>query len=380
MSGQELDRNHAATPYKLEKARERGQVAKSPDVVSVVVFTSAMVFLTWQGWPTWREQFRLDQALLARAGRVEATAVGLWSLVEHMVLASLTLAAPFFATLLIAAVLGNLLQSGPVLSVEPIKPDWTRINPVTGLKRIFSLRTLFQAARAVLKLVLLGIVVYLALKNLVPQFYKLAELAPAGIVRTLLDDLASVGLKIALMLGFIALLDLMYTRYEFAKQMKMSRRELKEEIKHREGDPRIRRRLRELRLELLKRSLALRKTRNADVLITNPTHVAVALQYVHGKMESPQLIAKGSGFMAAAMRKIAARHGIPVVQNPSLARTLFHDLPVDAGVPPSLYAQVARIIVWVFAMRDARRRDAPGSRRAPEQRPTTALRGAAWTR
>jgi flagellar biosynthetic protein FlhB len=172
----------------------------------------------------------------------------------------------------------------------------------------------------------------------------------------------------------------MYTRYEFAKQMKMSRRELKEEIKHREGDPRIRRRLRELRLELLKRSLALRKTRNADVLITNPTHVAVALQYVHGQMEAPQLIAKGSGFMAAAMRQIAARHDIPIVQNPTLARALFHDLPVDAGVPPELYAQVARIIVWVFAMRDARRRGAAAPRRAPERQRTAGLGGAAWTR
>lgn len=378
MAEQELDRNHAATPYKLEKARERGQVPKSPDVVSVVVFTSAMVFLTWQGWQTWREQFLLDRALLAQAALVEATPLALWSLVEHMVVASMTQAAPFFATLLIAAVLGNLLQSGPVLSLEPIKPDWTRINPVTGLKRIFSVRTLFNAARAVLKLVLLGIVVYLALKSLFPHLYKVAELAPAGALRTLLDDLASVGLKIALMLGFLALLDLMYTRYEFAKQMRMSRRELKDEIKHREGDPRIRRRLRELRLELLQRSLSLRKTRQADVLITNPTHVAVALKYVHGQMEAPQLIAKGSGFMAAAMRQIAARHQIPVVQNPVLARALFHDLPVDGSVPHELYAQVARIIVWVFAMRDARRGGAPATRRAAER--PVGLGGAAWTR
>jgi flagellar biosynthetic protein FlhB len=381
MSGQDLDRNQAATPYKLEKARERGQVAKSPDVVAVVVFTSAMVFLTWQGWPTWREQFRLDRALLAQAALMEASPSSLWSLVEHMLVGGMKLAAPFFVTLLLAAVLGNLLQTGPVLSIEPIKADWTRINPVTGLKRLFSLRTLFVAARTLLKLLLLAVVVYQALKSLAPHFYTVADLAPVGIVRTLLDDLASLGLKIALMLGFIALLDLIYTRREFAKQMRMSRRELKDEVKHREGDPRIRARLRELRREMLKRSLALRKTRNADVLITNPTHVAVALRYVHGQMQSPQLIAKGAGLMAAEMRRIAARHAIPIVQNPLLARTLFHDLPVDHSVPPDLYAQVARIIVWVFAMRDARRRGGgPSAIAVTERRPPFAVPGSnAWT-
>ena len=140
--------------------------------------------------------------------------------------------------------------------------------------------------------------------------------------------------------------------------MRISHRELKDELKHREGDPRIRARLRELRRELLKRSMALRNTRNADVVITNPTHVAVALRYVHGEMASPQLLAKGAGAVATAIRRIAARHGIPVVQNPSLARKLFHELAVDQAVPPALYAPVARILVWVFAMRDARERRA----------------------
>jgi flagellar biosynthetic protein FlhB len=137
--------------------------------------------------------------------------------------------------------------------------------------------------------------------------------------------------------------------------MRMSRRDVKDEHKNREGDPRIRYRLRELRREALRRSVAARKTSTADVLLTNPTHVAVALRYVHGEMSSPQLVAKGAGVLAAGMRKIAARHRIPVVQNPPLARQLFRELEVDQHVPPELYSQVARILVWVFAMRDAQR-------------------------
>ena len=362
MAEPDLDRNEAATPYKLEKARERGQVARSADVTAAGVLAAAMVFLAWQGWPAWRTVFRFDRAILVQAGHLDASPAVLWSLIERVLSASLVLGAPFFVTLLLAAVAGNVLQSGPVFSLHPLKADWTRVIPVSGFKRLVSMRTLFHGLRALLKLVLLGTVVYFALKRLVPHFYALSGLSPAATLRTLLDDVASLGFQITLMLALIALLDLGHTKREFARQMRMSRRELRDELKHREGDPRIRARLRELRRELLKRSLALRRTRDADVVVTNPTHLAVALRYVHGRMESPRIVAKGAGLLAAAMRRIAARHSIPVVPNPTLARALYHGSPIDSGIPQELYAPVARILVWVFAMRDARNRRAASTR------------------
>ncbi|PCE23720.1 type III secretion protein [Paraburkholderia acidicola] len=364
MAEQDLDRNEAATPYKLQQARKRGQVSKSPDVVSAVVFTTAMLFLASQGWTVWQAQFRIDRVLLSQAGQLtSSTALG--DLVGRLLLSTMTMALPFLITLMLAAIVGNLMQTGLIFSADPIKPDWSRINPVSGFKKLFTLRVLFNGVRACLKLGLLSAVAWFALKSVLPQFYYLAGLSALGILRTLLDDFASLGLKMALMLGFVALLDMLYTRREFAKNMRMSKRELKDEFRQREGDPRIRSRLRELRREMLKRSRAVQNTQHADVLITNPTHVAVALRYVHGQMESPQLVAKGAGVLAAAMRKVAARHNIPVVQNPPLARRLFHDLHVDQSVPPELYAQVARIIVWVFAMRDARRRGTASQQGAP---------------
>lgn len=371
MAQSDADRSQAATPHKLAKARERGQVAKSPDVISATVFMTAMMFLTWQGWPVWRAQFELDRAVLLQSTRVRADLATVWPLLEHMLQATMLAAAPFFAALVVAALLSNLVQTGAVFSVEPIKPDWNRLNPVTGFKRVFSTRTLFLAFRALLKLVLLGAVAYFALKALLPQFYQLAALSPLGLMKQMLADLGALGLRIGAMLVFIAVIDWVYSRREFARKMRMSKREIKDEVKNRDGDPRIRGRLRELRRDMLKRSLALRNTRKADVLITNPTHVAVALRYVHGEMSSPQLVAKGRGFMAAAMRKIAARHRIPVVQNPSLARTLYRNLGIDQHVQPDLYAQVARIIVWVFARRDAMR---ASGRKAPpveSRRPRT---------
>lgn len=353
MAEQELDANQPATPYKLERARERGQVAKSADLVSTVVFTAAILFLISQGAKTWQAQFRLDHALLAKAARIDASPATLWALLERMMREGLALSVPFFATLLIAAVAGNLVQSGPILSFTPIKPDWSRVNPASGFKRLMTIRTLFLGARALLKLALLGVVVWFSLKSLTPRFFALSTAAPITAVVDLLEAMGAVGLRMAVMLVIIAILDLAYSRREFAKQMRMSRRELKEEIRNREGDPRIRARLRELRREMRKRSLALRSVKSADLLVTNPTHVAVALRYAHGEMAAPQVVAKGAGPLAAAMRRIAARHGVPVVQNRPLARALFRAVAVEGSVPPALYAPVARIVVWVLAMRGA---------------------------
>lgn len=351
MAEQDLDRNHAATPYKLQKARERGQVAKSADMVSAVVFTVAVVYLYWKGWDGLRAQFAQDHVLLSQAGKLDASPANLWRLVGGMVQGTALLLAPFLGALMLSALIANLMQTGFILSAEPIKPDFNRLNPVNGFKKVFAMRTLFDTGRALVKLFILTLVAYFALKDLVPQFFQLASMPPAGLAHLMIQDAASAGLKIALALGLIALVDLGFTRREFSKQMRMSHKEMTDEHKHREGDPRIKSRIRELRREMLKRSQAVQNTAKADVLITNPTHVAVALRYVHGEMNSPELVAKGAGLMAAAMRRIAAFKGIPIVQNRPLARALYRDLAVEQSVPPAHFKQVARILVWVFAMK-----------------------------
>jgi flagellar biosynthetic protein FlhB len=351
MAEQDIDRRYQATPHKLKQARKRGQVAKSGDVVSAMVFAIAVMYLSWQGWAQLREQFRFNQALLLLAGRAEMTPVALWDLVARSLHHCLLLLGPFFVALMLTAIVSNIMQTGPVLSSHPLGPTWGKLNPAAGFKRIFSMRTLFDTFRSCLKLVLLTSVVYLSLKSLTPQFLSLSSYSNVGYVHALLDDVALMGIRISLMMGVIALLDWLYSRREFAKNMRMSNRDIRDESKQREGDPRIRSRLRELRREMLKRSLAVNKTRQADVLITNPTHLAIALRYEHGMMQSPQLLAKGTGTIAQSMRDIAALHRIPVVQNRTLARKLYRELDFDQHVPSAMYAEVARIIVWVFAMR-----------------------------
>jgi flagellar biosynthesis protein FlhB len=355
MADQDLDQTLDATPFKLSKAREKGQTAKSIDLVSAIVLLTAVSYVLWRGLIDIREEFELSRAIIARVSELGATSTWLWPHIERMIRLVLLLCLPFFSTIALAAIVGNLIQTGFLLSSEPLKPDTDRMNPVNGFKRIFSMRTLFDGFRACIKLMALLFVGYLSLRTLSSQFFVIAQLSPNGFLVALVNDLTSVGLKVGLALGLIGIIDFAYSNKEFAKKMRMSHREMKDEVKHREGDPRIRGRLKELRREMLARSLALKNTKHADVIITNPTHIAVSLSYKHGDMAAPIVLSKGSGFLAMAIRRIAAKHRIPVVQNPSLAREIYKTLPIAEAIPQEMFSKVAKIIVWVMAMREAKR-------------------------
>lgn len=352
-SEQDLDRNAAATPYKLDDARKRGQVAKSVDVVSALVFAVATVIVYARGWDDLVDLFKLNHHLLAFVQTVSLRDPG-WQLVDvalHVLRSGLALLLPAFAAVMIAATLGNVAQTGPVWSWDPVTPDWQRLNPMTGFKRVMSLRTVFDAARALIKLVVLAVVVGGTLRTLLPHFAQLSQTTAYGHAGLLVKDIGALAVRIALALAVVAMLDYGYTQREYAKNMRMSRREMRDESKNREGDPRIRSRLRELRREVLKRTRSIRRTAEADVVITNPTHLAVALRYRHGEMPAPVLVSKGSGALAAMIRLIAARHRIPVLRSPSLARALHAKTPLDATIPTELYPGVARLMVWVLSMK-----------------------------
>lgn len=351
MADQDLDRNEAATPHKLEEARKRGQAPKSPDVVGAVVLAVAALYLSGSAYGLLEAQFRFDHALFTMATTHSRNDAALWQLVASATRHAVALLLPLLGAIVVAAIVANVAQTGFIFSTHPITPDWQRINPATGFRRVFSIRTLFDAARTCVKFLVLSLVAIMVLKALLPNLQHVRGDDPLAFVRALLEASASLGLKLILALGIIALVDMAYNRREFAKKMRMSHRELRDEAKHREGDPRIRSRMRELRRELLKRSRSVGNTKDADLLITNPTHVAIALKYRHGDMEAPLILAKGSGATAALMRTIAARHRIPVVRSPRLARALHAEMEVDQSVPPRFYGDLAPLVVWLLAMR-----------------------------
>lgn len=357
MSGQQdLDRNEAATPYKLQRARERGSVAKSMDVNALAI--AAVATLACFAWlPGATQDFAaLMQRLIASAGTGDdlgnlATATALMAGAGS---AAMRLMAPLLLAVACAAVVVNLAQSGPVFSAEAVAPDFTRINPAQGLKRLFSLRVLYEGFKSILKLGFLSAVFVAAVTDLLPGLTGLSQVGHRAYLPLLYDMGGGLLAKLLAVLLVLAAVDFAYTRREFARRMRMSRREVKDEHKQREGDPRIRQRIRELRAKMLQRAQSMRELPGADVLITNPTRVAVAIRYEHGVAPAPRVVAKGAGGMARKMRDLAFRHGVPIVQSPPLARALYRQADEGHFVPEQWYPQVAKILVWVLAARRAR--------------------------
>lgn len=354
MAEQDSDRSEQATPHRLEEARKKGQVAKSVDLLSCAAIAVLTVAVQASGWDGLGKLLSLAQRTLARAPGLEWSVANLAAWCGQLLLAVLLLLAPLLLALVIAALLANLAQTGPLFSVHPVKPDFKRLNPVDGFKRILSMRTLFEAGKSIVKLLVLAGVAWAAVSAALPGLMALPTAAPAAYPRILLALAGGLLGKLALALLLIALADIGFVRWDYAKRMRMSKRDIKDEHKNREGDPRIRARIRELRKEMLKRSQSMRRVASADVLITNPTRLAVALSYAHGSAAAPKVVAKGAGDLAARMRALAGRKNIPIVQNKPLARTLFREVEYDGYVPEKLYPQLAKIMVWVYAMRQAR--------------------------
>jgi flagellar biosynthesis protein FlhB len=244
------------------------------------------------------------------------------------------------------------VKIGPVCTFQPLKPKGERINPIAGFKRVFNKKMLFDAFKSVLKLLILGSVAVAFFFALWPRLPE-AESADTGIVQQWVGQNALTLLfRLGLALVLIGLLDLLYTRSKFKEDMMMSRRELKEEVKRREGDPLVRAKLRELQRENLKQAASMKRVPEADVLITNPEHLAIALRYERGSMGAPVLLAKGADSWAADMRAMARRHGIPIYERRKLARMLFRQGQLGAPIPADSYLDVARI----YAELEARRR------------------------
>jgi flagellar biosynthetic protein FlhB len=355
MAEQDSDRTEQATRHKLDEARKRGSVARSPDMTAVAMLAGLAIAVYASAWDGLRTAMRMQQAMFARTSSLDWTPAGMAHWLGGIALGMLGVLGPLFMVLVVVAVLANFVQVGPVFTTHPLKPDLDRLNPASGIKRVLSMRTLYEAGKSVLKLIVLAWIAWGVLHAAVPHLLVLMQREPRSYLQALLAMGAGLLVKLMLGLGLLAVLDLLFTRWEFGRRMRMSKRDIRDEHKNREGDPRIRSRIRQLRKEMLKRSQSARKVASADVLITNPTHLAVAVCYEHGKSLAPQVVAKGAGDLALKMREIAARHNIPIVQNRALARALFREVDHEGFVPEQHYPQVAKIMVWVYAMRAARR-------------------------
>ncbi|GGA15654.1 EscU/YscU/HrcU family type III secretion system export apparatus switch protein [Dyella caseinilytica] len=348
MATDDQSKTEQPTPFRLQEAREKGQVPRSTDMSGVIVLIVFSVALAAASYNVAAALARSMSRTLLMAGNAPAPSVSLFYWLQRTFHPAWQAILPIVMAMLVAAVVGNLMQTGPVFSTDPLKPDFSRLNPAQGAKRLFSLRLLWELFKLTLKLGVLGGLAWVLAGNIGQKVQAAAFAAPSSVGMLLRSTYIQVTTWMLCLLGLIALLDLLFTRRDYIRKLRMSRSDIKDEHKRREGDPDIRQKRRRLMAELLKHSRSVRRVSEADVLLTNPTHLAIALKYRPKTMRSPVVLSKGSDAVAARMRMLAAQSGVPCLRSPELARALYRECKIDRAVPAHLYKPLAPIYRWLM--------------------------------
>jgi flagellar biosynthetic protein FlhB len=344
------ERTEAPSPQRLEKAREEGQVPQSRELATFVVLMTS-------GAALWMMASGLAQTLskIVRGGLQFEPAIArdsayvMTQLSDQFTTAALALA-PFLGLVVVAALASPLLLRGWLFSTKAIMPDFKRLNPLSGIQRMFSTQGLVELVKSLAKVGLLGAVaVWLIWSNL-DAIFALGMEEPNGAIQHMGDLIGKVFLLASGAMIFIVVLALPYQLWSYFNKLKMSKEELRQEAKESEGDPHIKARIRAQQREAARRRM-MSEVPTADVVVTNPTHYAVALKYSEGKMRAPRVVAKGADAVAARIRELAAENRVPLLEAPPLARALFRHTELGDEIPATLYAAVAEVLAYVFQLR-----------------------------
>jgi flagellar biosynthetic protein FlhB len=341
------EKTEQPTERRRMQAREQGNIARSTDVTATAVLLAAAGALYFVGPLSGEALVRLLRATLSSEPRstLDVPAVGqlAWSVAG----AWASVVGPLMGAVFLGSLAINLLQTGFLWAPEVLQPQWGRLNPIQGLKRLFSLSSLVRLAGSSLKILAVAAVSYLYLSAHRAEFLSLSQHDAALLLAIAGRCLVELAFYLALTLAGLAVLDYGYQFWHYEQELKMTRQELREELKEMDGNPLVRQRRREAHRKLVEgRRLADVKT--ADVVITNPTHIAVAVKYDPEEMPAPTVVAKGMGELANQIRRLAVEHGIPIIERKPLAQALYRQVKVGQPIPVEMYEVFVEILAYVY--------------------------------
>lgn len=351
-SGQE--RTEQPTARRRDEARRQGQIARSTDVTSAAVLLGGLGAFAMAGPRFLHDVVSVVADGLTRAGsRGDLQLDGAMSLLIDAAVTVARLVWPFLLVPVVVGISGSLLQTRFSFSGVALSPQWNRLNPLSGFTRIFGRRGVFEALKAFAKLAAIGGVGYGALRGDWSTILSLGQGGPTAIVGTVGTVVLDLWLAVGAAYLVIAGLDYGYQWWEHERSLRMTKDELREEMKTTEGNPLVRARLKALHRQMATKRMMV-EVKRADVVLRNPTHYAVALRYDQTKMAAPRVVGKGARLLALQIIKIAREHGVPVVENPPLARTLYKAVPIGREVPRDLYRAVAEVLAYVYSLKGRR--------------------------
>jgi flagellar biosynthetic protein FlhB len=344
------ERTEQATPKRRQEAREEGNVAKSQDLSGAIMLVLVTLALSAAAMPM------LDQAriVLQQALRGEVLGTPLngetsWATIMYLASSAIRVAAPVLLIFWATAFLAQFMQVGWLFTSKAVRPNLGKLNPISGFKRIFGLSGLVKSAIDPVKVVIVVTVTAFAMMQYAEEIVVLPYLSPMqalGRVGWMVFDLA---MRVAAVLLTLGVLDYLYQRWKHSRDLRMTRQQVKDEMKQAEGDPEVKRRRLRIQQQIAMQRISTAVPK-ADVIVTNPEHISIAIQYDPSRMNAPKVVAKGADFLALRIRQIALQHGIPIVERKPLARALYRHVAVNEEVPPAYYKAVAEILAYVYRL------------------------------
>lgn len=355
--GEGGEKTEPATAKKLKEARDDGQVSKSKELSAavdlIVLFLVLKVFISYIG----EKLLNIFPLLYNKTADIVNDSGGgmslftASSLINNVMGVILLILAPVFIIGVICCIIVNIFQVGWKVTTKPMKPKGSKINPLSGFKRIFSKDSLFELVKSIAKIVLIIYVAYLAIKDHQSEIFLLYEIPLLQVIILVGDIVINAGIRIGMVYLVVGFADWFYQKHKFNEDMKMTKQEVKDEYKNTEGNPEIKGRQKSKMREASQRRM-MQDIPTADVVITNPTHLAVAIRYDAERNAAPMVVAKGEDFLAAKIREAAKEHNIEIVENKPLARMLYANVDIGAEVPPELYQAVAEVLAFVYSLKN----------------------------
>lgn len=355
--GEGGEKTEPATSKKLKDARKEGKVTKSKELNSafglIVLFLCLKIFISYVGenllnMISYIYENMADFVKINEGG-LSAQAVS--SLLYTVIVRFIMIVLPFFIFGFVVTFLVCLIQVGWTVSTKPMKPELSKFNPISGFKRMFSKDSLFELVKSIFKVVIIVYIAYTSIRDEANELYILYDLSLNQAVALVGTLIINVGMKISIVYLIVGIADYIYQRRKFNEDMKMTKQEVKDEYKNTEGDPQIKGRQRRKMQEVSQKRM-MQDVPKADVVITNPTHLAVALKYDAQESAAPVVLAKGEDYLAQKIKDVAREYQIEIVENKPLARMLYHNVDVGAEIPPELYQAVAEVLALVYAAKN----------------------------
>ncbi len=343
------EKTELPTPKRKQEARKKGQVPHSKEINSAVVLLAAFFTLRFYGPTMFANLKDLFYLFYAEASHPDV-AGSLWVIVREVVYSFLIIILPLLVVVAITGVLVNVLQVGPIFSTESLSPKLSKLNPLEGFKRIFSKRTLVELVKSLLKISMIIYMLYTSIRDEYRLFPDLMLMDVPTAVSTLAMFIFTLAVKVAVMLLILAVFDLFFQRWQHTQDLKMSKKEIKDEYKQMEGDPQIKSKIREKQRQLAMGRM-MQNVPGADVVITNPTHLAIALLFQNKKMSAPMVVAKGQDRTALRIKEIAKENDVPIVENKPLAQALYKTTELGQMIPTELYNAVAEVLAFVYRLK-----------------------------